>query len=29
MTEATKRRIRPIEAWRAMRILLRDKEDTA
>ncbi len=29
MTEAKKRRIRPIEAWRAMRILLRDKEDTA
>lgn len=29
MAQSLKRRIRPLEAWRAMRILLRDKEDTA
>ncbi len=29
MAQSSSRRIRPFEAWRAMRILLRDKEDTA
>lgn len=29
MAQPLQRRIRPLEAWRAMRILLRDKEDTA
>ncbi len=29
MAQTSNRRIRPLEAWRAMRILLRDKEDTA
>lgn len=29
MAQTSERRIRPLEAWRAMRILLRDKEDTA